>query len=387
MGRSQPSPGEEGRREDVTLVDCDIHIDHLSEELLAERMPPRYRDRGVTLPSPGYAHPHGRKIEDAGQGWSERASPEKTREFLLDRFDVDYGIITGSTPVLGVSAHPNADYATELARVHNQYVVESWLSEDDRLRGSVVVAPQDASGAVELIEEFGSHPRMVQVVMGSSADDVYGSRKYWPVYEAAVDNDLPVAIHPANDGAGTSNPLGPGHPETYFEFHNVFPNAYVAHVNSLVVRGVFEKFPDLQFVGIEGGFAWLPHLVWRMDKNWRSLRDQAPWLEHPPSHYVRRNLRLTTQPVPEPERAEHLTQLLEMIHADETLMFCSDFPHWDGDDPMVGLPTGLSNRLRDRITHGTAMDVYDLCRRDGTGWRGTHEPRRDGVSGPCTAMF
>jgi predicted TIM-barrel fold metal-dependent hydrolase len=51
------------------------------------------------------------------------------------------------------------------------------------------------------------------------------------------------------------------------EWHNILPINYMATVNSLVCEGVFEKFPTLKFVAVEGGVAWLPHLMWRMDKN------------------------------------------------------------------------------------------------------------------------
>ena len=50
----------------------------------------------------------------------------------------------------------------------------------------------------------------------------------------------------------------------------------MAQVVSLVSEGVFEKFPKLKFVCIEGGFGWVPHLMWRFDKNYKALRIQTP---------------------------------------------------------------------------------------------------------------
>lgn len=63
-----------------------------------------------------------------------------------------------------------------------------------------------------------------------------------------------------------------------------------------------------------------------MDHYWRKLRDEVPTLPRPPSEYVREHISFTTQPVAEPNWFDHFRSLLEMIHAEETLMYASDFP-------------------------------------------------------------
>jgi predicted TIM-barrel fold metal-dependent hydrolase len=96
-----------------------------------------------------------------------------------------------------------------------------------------------------------------------------------------------------------------------------------------------------------------------MDKNWKGLRSQAPWLERPPSEYVFEQVRFTTQPIEEPPRPEYLRWMFEMVRAEETLMFATDFPHWDGDSPEHSLPS-LDEETRARILAGNASDLYDL---------------------------
>jgi len=74
--------------------------------------------------------------------------------------------------------------------------------------------------------------------------------------------------------------------------------------------------------------------------------------EEKPSHYIRNNVWFASQPVEEPERPKFHDYILEMMHADEMLIYASDYPHWDGDDP-VGAATdgrrhGASDQTRER---------------------------------------
>jgi predicted TIM-barrel fold metal-dependent hydrolase len=51
--------------------------------------------------------------------------------------------------------------------------------------------------------------------------------------------------------------------------------------------------------------------------------------------------------------------MLEMLHADETLIFCSDFPHFDWNDPVTVFPK-LPEDLHNRIFAQNALDILRL---------------------------
>ncbi len=114
----------------------------------------------------------------------------------------------------------------------------------------------------------------------------------------------------------------------------------MTHLVSLICQGVFETFPALRIVLMEGGVAWLPGLLWRLETNYKALRMEVPWVKRLPSEYVRERVRFTTQPMDQPPEPGHLRPILEMIGGKEMFLFASDYPHWDFDAPAgIGIPS------------------------------------------------
>ena len=108
---------------------------------------------------------------------------------------------------------------------------------------------------------------------------------------------------------------------------------------------------------IEAGFAWMPSLGWRLDKTWKRMKDEAPHLRKAPSEYLREHFWVSTQPMEEPEEPEHLIDVMNWIGWDK-IMFASDYPHWDFDDPFTALPPSLNEARRNMIFSGNAKALY-----------------------------
>ena len=98
-------------------------------------------------------------------------------------------------------------------------------------------------------------------------------------------------------------------------------------------------------------------VVWSLDAFWRGNREVTPWLTKPPSEYVYDHVRLTTQPFIEPDVPRHIEAMLEMVHADRTLLFASDYPHWDTDDATFIAPE-IPERFRERVLAGNAVETF-----------------------------
>jgi predicted TIM-barrel fold metal-dependent hydrolase len=344
----------------VSIIDADVH-NSISD--LSPYLPEVWRDRwkkyGKGVGKIHFDNPRGVTRHDATP--PDGGAPASDPVFLiadhLDRHAIDYAILTGPGVL---SLGPDPDYSNAICRAYNDYMIDRWLPVSARFKGSVLINPDDPPAAVAEIRRVGVHSDMVQVLMSGTSRAPYGQRQYHPIYEAASELGLPIAMHPGTEGSGLAWPPTPvGYPTRYMEWHNILPLTYMAQVNSFVCEGVFERFPSLKGVVIEGGVAWLAHLMWRMDKNFKALRDTAPWLTRLPSDYVKDHIRLTTQPIEEPENPDHFAQVLDMISAERTLMFSSDYPHWDADNPTL-MFRRVESSLRERIFARTAADIYRI---------------------------
>jgi predicted TIM-barrel fold metal-dependent hydrolase len=186
-----------------------------------------------------------------------------------------------------------------------------------------------------------------------------GHPKYWPIYEAAVAHGLPIAAHV---GGFSGTHLATGWPAYFVEQHSGYTQPYHAQIVSLVYSGVFDRFPDLQFCFEEGGMAWVPPVMWRLDRAWESMRTEEPRLQRRPSEIIREHVAFTTQPMDEPEKPEFLLQLLEQLDMDDRIMFSTDYPHWDFDDPRRVLPASLIGReRREKIMSANAERYFPFA--------------------------
>jgi predicted TIM-barrel fold metal-dependent hydrolase len=177
----------------------------------------------------------------------------------------------------------------------------------------------------------------------------YGSHRYWPLWAAAAEHDLAVGITYGGSVPIAGNAVN--WMETFFEEYSTGTQPFATHITSLVLNGVFDRWPNLRFVFIDSGWTWLPALCWRLDKEWKEGRQEVPWVREPPSEYVKRHMRFTTAPSDLPPEPRHLARLVEHLPFRDMLIYSSDAPRHDkadfsrlaaalgpgGDVPVLGL--------------------------------------------------
>ncbi|MQA85058.1 MAG: amidohydrolase family protein [Streptosporangiales bacterium] len=357
----------------IRPIDCDVHNAVPSIEVLYPYLEDHWRDylveRGVTSLEPNY-YPRGLPISCLpGARPSSGGPPGSDLDLLREQVlgGVRYAILNC---LYSIQSIHNEDWAAAMATALNQWQVEHWLDLDDRLRASIVVPVRSPGRAAEEIERWGDHPGFVQVLLLARSSTPYGKRHHWPIYAAAVRHRLPVGIHA---GGVTENPILPvGWPSHYVEDYAGAAQVFQTQLVSLVCEGVFGKFPELRVVLTESGVTWLPALLWRLDKNWKGLRSEVPWVDRPPSEIVREHVRLTVQPFDGPRTAEGVRRVMDHLGSDELLLFSSDYPHWHARDPYESCLRHLSAESQRRVLRENSLATYRLGPETGPDGDGEH---------------
>jgi hypothetical protein len=352
----------------LAIVDCDIHPLPRNKSELHPFLPARWREHAATF---GGHMRHGlssmnnfprmaaggRRADTFPPGGGPPGSDLETmRRQHLDANGVQYGMIIMLSG--GGMEERNLEFGAALSRAVNDWQIETWVKPEPRLRAGIIVPQEHPEAAVEEIERCAGDRNFVQVMFSPRALEPVGRRRYWPIYAAAERHNLPIGFHNAGFSGGWPS-TGSGWPTYYMQEHGSYGPGLQATVVSMIFEGVFERFPRLRVVIVEAGFTWVPALGWRMDKHWERMRKEVPHLKRPPSEYLREHFWFTTQPMEEPEDPAHLSEVIDWIGWDR-LLFSTDYPHWDFDDPRHALKLKMTDAQRAMILRDNAKEIYGL---------------------------
>lgn len=274
---------------------------------------------------------------------------------VLDGLGIEIGLLNCAYAVEGVH---NPYGAAAFAGAVNDWQVSEWLEKEPRLRGSLVVPSQDIELAVQEINRLGHHPGFVQLFLPVRSRELYGTRRFHPLYRAAVDHNLAICLHFGGEPGAPPSPSG--WPSYYIEEYAGMSHIFQSQMISLITEGVFGQFPELRVVLAASGITWLPSLMWRLDKEWKGLRREVPWVKQLPSDYMRDHIRFTLTPFDAPPSAEQLEEILDQMGSDELILFSTDYPHHYFTTVEEALPSGLPVGLKHKILFENANKFYGL---------------------------
>ena len=285
-------------------------------------------------------------------GWNP-----KQRAADQDRDGVNAEIIYASVGMVLCNANDPL-YKDALFKSYNRWLQAYCEAEPDRLFGLGQTAILDVDSAIEdfrRIKEAG----FVGVMMpGTPIKEDYDQPYYDPLWEAAVDMDLPICFHilTSKESAAAIN---------QFRGHRL--NGFMKLIRAIqdliglfTLGGVFERHPKLKFVGAEGDAGWLPHYMARMDHavTRHGYGKHGRLLPRDPSEYIRENVWLTFQDDWEAFGCAHRMN-------ENRLLWANDFPHSDSTWPdsmeMLDKHTELvTPEVKDKILGLNCIDLFNL---------------------------
>jgi predicted TIM-barrel fold metal-dependent hydrolase len=280
----------------------------------------------------------------------------RLRSAVFESGKADYAIAICCSG-LEIVQHP--DLAAELARSLNDWLRAEFLDREPRLGGSIVVPPQHPDLAAAEVRRVGENPSFLQVLLPVRSARPYGHRDFFPMFDAIASLGLTVGLH--FGGSTGSAPTASGYPSTYIEEYVGMAQAAQTQINSLLSSGVFARLPSLRFALLECGFAWVPSVMWALDKRWKGLRREIPWVSRPPSDYLREHFKASMQPLDIPLDALLLHEVLDDIGCKDFIMYSSDFPHREPSEA-AGLVGLFDVERQDALLSRSAEATYGSIR-------------------------
>jgi predicted TIM-barrel fold metal-dependent hydrolase len=335
-------------------IDCDVHCAPAAIDALMPYLDPSWepyvtQGRIRLSPTVGTAYPPGARTSG-----TIPQTVEQLQADLLDHTRPRYAVLNCLT---AFQASLNSQFDAALARAVNDWLRAEWLDRDDRLRASIAISMLDPALAAEEIDRAAADPRFVQVLVPVRADAPYGNSRYHPIYEAADRHGLAIGIH-AWGRVGRA-PAPGGYTHYYLEDYVSNSQAAQTQLVSLVSEGIFQRWPGLRVAFLECGFAWLPPLLWRFDKDWKAVWREVPWVTEKPSEYVHRHIRTSSEPAQLPADRAAIAHIAELARVSQLVMYASDHPHDHGAGGEALLEV-LDDEAREAVLRTNAAAFFGL---------------------------
>ena len=343
------------------LIDASVHIFFRSNADLRSFMREPFRSRGIPdVQMDWWGRPGGDYAEAASDTGEDHpaSDPDITGHQLFNRRGVDVAILHPMTR--GVL--PDRHLTSAVLAAHNEMMVSRWLDSGkfaDRYRGTIRVNPEDISGALRELGRWKDHPRVVQIGVPMQTRELYGKPQFWPLWDAAADAGLPVAVH-METGTGIGLPPTPsGQPRTYEQYLGFSALNYLYHLMNMIAEGVFERTPNLRVVWADGAADLLTPFIWRMDTFGRPHLEQTPWAPRMPSDYLPGHVYFVQGSLDGPGDVDFAGEWMRFTGKENMLMFGSSYPHWQLNDPSA-LACSSSPEQRDRVLWRNAAELYGI---------------------------
>ncbi|MFE0020810.1 amidohydrolase family protein [Amycolatopsis sp. NPDC059021] len=324
----------------VPLIAIEEHwiLPELTSALTA--LPPEVRDESLTLNERG---DHRQRLEDLGAG----------RIAAMDAQGIDVSILALTPP--GTQPLPPQD-ALRLSRAANDTAAAAVRANPSRFRALSALplsAPQDVAGELERAAGLGHVGTMVY---GRSGDRFLDDPVYDDFFAAAAELGQPVFIHPQLPSRAIRDASYRGFGPTTDLALATFGWGWHLEAGTaalrLILRGTFDRHPDLQIVLGH----WGELLLFWLDR--ADSLSRVAGLRRTVSDYLRSNFFITASGMLNPALLHHA---LAVTSADR-LIFSTDYPFQQPSEEDINAFLGHfpSEVDRQKFASGNAAALFGL---------------------------
>jgi uncharacterized protein len=253
----------------------------------------------------------------------------------------------------------DAELTAKLCRALNRWLAEFCSAYPDRMFGVAMLPMQSVELARQELEFARTELNMrAGILRPNSAQALFHHPEWEPLWDAAEDLDIAIALHEGGARAATHEPgverffTSPG--ARHVISHTV--EMEIASL-SLLWHGVCDRHPKIRFGFMESGGGWIAGWLDRMDRHYEDKEMHDTGLSMAPSELFRRNCWISFEPV-----EQSLTPLADYLGPTK-ILWATDYPHSDGFFP--GAPKLIQDRplspeTKAGILAGGAMAFYGL---------------------------
>jgi predicted TIM-barrel fold metal-dependent hydrolase len=284
--------------------------------LIEGKLYPTQEGRGRGVPVTSAMHPAA----------AEGAQHLDARLRDLDAEGIDVQVLFGGL-CIGATSFADPGLAADFCRAYDDWLTGVCAGHPERLKAVAVVPLQFPDRAVEELRRAAGRG-----VVAVAVPPVVGARNlddptFQPFFEAAADLGIAVAVHSA---PGMNLPLpGAERFDNYAQVHCLsFPVDQMVALTALTMGGVLDRFPALRVVFLESGVGWVPYFVHRIDEHREKRGDMVPGMVSDARELVARGQCYFSFECEEPLLEAYVEHL-----GPDSLVFSSDYPHWDCDFP------------------------------------------------------
>ncbi|MGH7840422.1 MAG: amidohydrolase family protein [Candidatus Binataceae bacterium] len=261
---------------------------------------------------------------DQYKAYSEQWQDMDARVRFLDEEEIAFQAIYPSLGIVWEGSLDDPILADALCRAYNRYALDLVAGHRTRLFPAAHISLRDSALAVaelKRVAKLGCRTAFVSAAPLNGRS--FGHPAYDPVWATAQDLDMSIGLHLVThrNYTGSAWQKDPKPSMMYFTM-NLIQDPRQA-LTTMVVDGVFERFPRLRVATVEAMVGWVGEWLERLDYRY-SYMGHTSQMKRTAAEYFARNIWVSGDP------GEKMFKYIVQFAGDDKFFIGSDYPHAEG---------------------------------------------------------